>query len=226
MNILLIWDIDGTLINCMGVGRKAMNAAFFTKYGVENGFDKVPMAGRLDKAIIHDAMLQHGMSDLDIEAFYQAYSLELMEQMDLHKPYVHDGIEEILMETNASGRVLNAVGTGNCKVGADLKLKFTGLFEYIRLGGYGSSHAERAELIKGVINESETWTGGRFSKESIFVIGDTPRDIMAGKANGVKTIALETGGYSKDELEMYQPDYIFSSLLTEKNAFYEAIRLI
>lgn len=226
MNILLIWDIDGTLINCKGVGRKAMNAAFLTRFGVENGFDKVPMAGRLDKAIIHDAMLQHGLSDLDIDAFYGAYSLALMEQMDLHKPYVHDGIEDILIETNQSGMVLNAVGTGNCKAGADLKLKFTGLFDYIKLGGYGSSHAERSELIRSVIEESETWTGGRFSKESIFVIGDTPRDILAGKANGVRTIAVETGSFTKTELEAYEPDYIFSSLLTEKNAFYEAIRLI
>lgn len=54
--------------------------------------------------------------------------------------------------------------------------------------------------------------------------GDTPRDIIAGQKNNVKTIALETGGFNESDLVDYNPDFILSSL-SDKEAFYQAIRL-
>ncbi len=224
MNILLIWDIDGTLINCKGVGRKAMNAAFERIYGVKSGFDRVSMAGRLDECIVKDAMEQHNVQNRDMDNFYNTYASTLLEQMEIHKPYVHEGVIEVLEETARSGRVINAVGTGNCKVGADMKLEFTGLNHFMKLGGYGSDHTLRAELIRDVIGKSESMLGRALDPDQIFVVGDTPRDVRAGKDNGVKTIALLTGGYTREELEMYGPDFVLTSL-QDKNAFYRAIRL-
>ncbi len=224
MNILLIWDIDGTLINCKGVGRKAMNCAFEKVYGVSSGFDKVNMSGRLDERIVRDAFEIHGIKDESLENFYDAYGEALNEQMEIHQPYVHEGVTTILNETQVTGRVLNTVGTGNCKVGAQMKLRFTGLDHFMRLGSYGSDHDERWALIEDVIEQAKTIKGSSFDQDHIYVIGDTPRDIIAGQKNKVKTIALETGGYSKDELLKYNPDFVLPSL-SDKTAFYKAIRL-
>lgn len=224
MNILLIWDIDGTLINCKGVGRKAMNCAFEKVYGVPEGFDKVNMSGRLDERIVRDAFEIHGIQDRDLDHFYTAYGKALNEQMEIHQPYVHEGVTAILNETELTGRVLNAVGTGNCKVGAEMKLRYTGLEHFMRLGSYGSDHDERWALIEDVIKQAEILKGSPFDQERIFVIGDTPRDIVAGQKNKVKTIALETGGYTKSELLEYRPDFVLPSL-SDKTAFYKAIRL-
>jgi len=224
LNILLIWDIDGTLINCKGVGRKAMNDAFFRMYGVESGFDKVSMSGRLDERIVRDAMLLHGINESSLESFYSLYGKALIEQMDEHKPHVLDGVHTILEETNLSGQVLNTVGTGNCKIGAEMKLKYTGLDHYMKLGSYGSDHDERWALIDDVIKQAKSLQCKDFDREKIFVIGDTPRDIIAGQKNNVKTIALETGGFKEPDLVEYNPDFILSSL-SDKEAFYQAIRL-
>ena len=224
MNILLIWDIDGTLINCKGVGRKAMNCAFEKVYGVASGFDKVNMSGRLDKGIVREAFQFHGIKDENLDHFYEAYGKALNQQMAIHQPYVHEGVTSILNETQVTGRVLNAVGTGNCEVGAKMKLRFTGLEGYMRLGSYGSDHDERWALIEDVIEQAKTIKGSSFDQENIYVIGDTPRDIIAGQKNNVKTIALETGGYSKEALLEYNPDFTLPSL-SDKTAFYKAIRL-
>lgn len=225
MKILLIWDIDGTLINCKGVGRRAMNAAFERIYGIQDGFDAISMAGRLDRRIISDAMAYHQVKVHDINMFYKTYGRALLDEMQRLKPYVHEGVIEILEETERSGKVLNTVGTGNCKVGADMKLDFTGLTSYMKLGGYGSEHELRAELIKAVISQSQSMLGKTFDKEAIYVVGDTPRDIQAGKDNGVKTIGLLTGGYTREDLDQYAPDAVLSSL-QDKDAFYRAIRMI
>ncbi len=225
MKILLIWDIDGTLINCKGVGRRALNATFEQIYGIQDGFAPISMAGRLDRRIISDAMEYHQVKVHDMDRFYKTYGQALLDEMHRLKPYVHEGVLDVLQETERSGEVLNTVGTGNCKVGADMKLEFTGLTGYMKLGGYGSDHELRAELIKDVIDQSRTMLGKTFEKESIFVVGDTPRDIQAGKDNGVKTIALLTGGYTREDLEQYAPDSVLSSL-ENKDAFYRAIRMI
>ena len=75
-----------------------------------------------------------------------------------------------------------------------------------------------------MIEQAESSVGRRFEKDRIFVIGDTPRDILAGKKNNVRTIAVETGGYKRDDLVSFEPDYILSSL-SNKEAFYKAIQL-
>ena len=224
MSILLIWDIDGTLINCKGVGRKALNDAFLKMFGIKSGFDGVSMSGRLDERIVRDAMRIHGIDLSSLNDFYKAYGESLLHQMEIHKPYVHDGVQSILEETSLSGQVLNAIGTGNCQVGAQMKLKFTGLDHFMKLGGYGSDHEKRDTLIKDVINQAHKVKGTPFDKNKIFVIGDTPRDIIAGQKNKVKTIALETGGYTASDLGAFDPDFVLPSLL-DKEAFYRAIEL-
>jgi len=224
LDILLIWDIDGTLINCKGVGRKAMNEAFYKMYGITSGFDAVSMAGRLDERIVKDAMQIHGVKEKDLNAFYKAYGKALLGKMKEHQPHVLEGVTTILKETRGTGLVLNTIGTGNCEVGAQMKLEFTGLRKYMEFGSYGSDHDERWALIKEVIAKAHRIKGKAFDKNKIFVIGDTPRDILAGQKNNVKTIALETGNYSREDLKSYKPDHILPSL-SDKKAFYQAIRL-
>lgn len=48
MSILLLWDIDGTLLLNKGVGSRAMTRAFHEVYGVENAFAGLGFAGGLD----------------------------------------------------------------------------------------------------------------------------------------------------------------------------------
>ena len=47
---------------------------------------------------------------------------------------------------------------------------------------------------------------------SVCVVGDTPRDIEAARANFLSVIAVATGNYSFDELHKLQPEVCASSL--------------
>jgi phosphoglycolate phosphatase-like HAD superfamily hydrolase len=46
----------------------------------------------------------------------------------------------------------------------------------------------------------------------VCVVGDTPRDIEAARANGLPVIAVATGNYSFEELAAMEPDVCTSSL--------------
>ena len=47
---------------------------------------------------------------------------------------------------------------------------------------------------------------------NVFIMGDTPRDITAGKEAGIKTIGIATGNYSKKQLENAGADFVFEDL--------------
>ena len=50
------------------------------------------------------------------------------------------------------------------------------------------------------------------AKSFLWVIGDTPRDVEAGKIAGAKTIAVATGGSDTETLRATEPDFLFDNL--------------
>lgn len=212
--ILLIWDIDGTLIACRGSGKRAMTQAFYKKTGVANGFEEINMAGRVDRSILHEVCLKYKISAFDYEAFYQLYKHYLQEDMaDRKEAIVLRGVEQILQMTHASKQFLNVIGTGNCEEGAWLKLNYLGLDQYFETGGFGTHEMERSKVIEMAIQNAGKHFGRDFDNRSaIYVVGDTPADIKSGKELGIKTIAIATGGYNSETLMTYKPDFILESL--------------
>lgn len=209
---LLIWDIDGTLLNCGSAGRIAMDKTFFKMFGIKNGFDDISMAGRLDSAILSDAIGKHKLDCIELEAFYTAYEVELEEVLNHSKVDVLNNVIDILEYCEKQGDILNAIGTGNCEVGAKLKLKHAGLQEFFDFGSYGCGSDTRINLVNRIIVEAKEQFDSSLQDEDIFVIGDTPHDIESGKVNGVKSIAVATGQYSKLDLDRYEPDFIFDNI--------------
>ncbi|TET60029.1 hypothetical protein E3J48_07135 [Candidatus Aerophobetes bacterium] len=47
---------------------------------------------------------------------------------------------------------------------------------------------------------------------NVFLFGDTPRDMIAGKEAGIRTIGVTTGVYSKLQLENAGADFVLKSL--------------
>ncbi|RKD22371.1 Phosphoglycolate phosphatase, HAD superfamily [Caminicella sporogenes DSM 14501] len=208
--ILLIWDIDGTLINSMGSGRKAMEKAFFHKYNIKEGFKNVSMAGRLDWHIVRDALNNNKIVEENINDFFNVYGKMLKEELKNNSsPEILPGIKEFLEYTYKNENIYHVVGTGNCEIGARLKLSHLGLNHYFEIGGFGDEDLKRWELIDKVIDRAKKYYNIDFKKEDIYVIGDTPRDIKSSKKVGVKSVAVATGPYGFDELLKYKPDYIY-----------------
>jgi phosphoglycolate phosphatase-like HAD superfamily hydrolase len=100
--------------------------------------------------------------------------------------------------------------TGNLEAIAQEKLKKTNLSKYFTTGYFGDASKFRADLAKNAADDAVKVYN--ISKEDVFVIGDTPRDINAGKAAGVRTIGVASGIYSEKELLSAEPDLVVSNL--------------
>jgi phosphoglycolate phosphatase-like HAD superfamily hydrolase len=209
-NILLLWDIDGTLLHCGGSGRKSLEETFKTIFDVHNALDGISLAGQLDKGIIQSALNKHDINDENFHKIYETYKDILKRELEINDQFmVIPGIKEILEFTTKHENIYNVIATGNSKVGAILKLKRANLDYYFDFGAYGDAHESREELIKNALIIAEKEYNIRYNKECVFVIGDTPNDIIAGKKNDLKTVAFSTGSYALDDLRQYEPDYIF-----------------
>src|SRR5207237_8738809 len=90
--------------------------------------------------------------------------------------------------------------TGNSELGACIKLDLGKVNPYFGFGGFGSDSEDRAELVRKAADKAATQHGASISASDVFVIGDTPLDIDAGKRAGFKTVGVATGSYSIEQL--------------------------
>lgn len=211
-NILMVWDLDGTLIFCLE-GRKAMELAFYELYGIRNAFEKVTMAGRLDAFIVREAFKENGIPETEIDSFFDTYCRILEEFMqDADQVWLLPGVKEILKNTSSDSTIHHALATGNIERGARIKLAPYDLNKYFPVGGFGDQELERWQIVDLAIKRAEEYYGVTYQKENIYVIGDTPRDIECGKILGIKSIAVATGPYDEEKLRMHSPDYLFPNL--------------
>jgi len=97
--------------------------------------------------------------------------------------------------------------TGNIEATAWSKLHHAGIAHYFDFGGFGCTHADRAEIARQALRAS-----GVEHPAKVFLIGDTPSDINAAKVNGFTAIAVATGGFDFQTLEKSGADFVFEDL--------------
>jgi phosphoglycolate phosphatase-like HAD superfamily hydrolase len=215
---LLIFDIDGTLTHLDGATSRAFASAFERLFHVENSCTRVPMHGRTDPVIFMDYFERNGLQGNWQEAYAQfcvAY-IEVLPQFIAATPMarLHSGVPELLheLERRRESAAL-ALGTGNMEAGARKKIGHFDLNRYFPVGGFGDSHHERSGIMRDAVRNAEAYYQTVFDPSECWVIGDTIYDIEGGKALGLKTLGVATGGaFSAEQLHASGADVVFEDL--------------
>lgn len=220
MDFLLIWDIDGTLIQGRDIGRRAMDLAFEALYGIREGFSSIDMSGMVDGTLLEMAYTLHGIKDGDRKQYFKKYCEYLKSEADkLTYPIEAPGIIKLLDILKKQG-FYNILGTGNIEKAARIKLEVHDMNKYFPLGGFGDLALDRWQVIENAILSAQKYYNMEFPNQNIYIIGDTPRDIECGRKLNVKSIGVATGGFSYNELMRCGADYVFEDL-TDIDAFLE-----
>jgi phosphoglycolate phosphatase-like HAD superfamily hydrolase len=122
--------------------------------------------------------------------------------------HVPPGLRVLLKRLSRDPRVLLGLGTGNMERGARIKLEPSGFNAYFLFGGYGSDSFHRPVLLKKAVRRAERLAGKTLHPDDVFVIGDTPLDVAAGRKAGFKTVAVGTGYTPWRELKASRPDHL------------------
>jgi phosphoglycolate phosphatase-like HAD superfamily hydrolase len=210
---VLLFDIDATLLKTGWAGLRALNRVFDRLYGVKEATNGIRPGGKTDPLIIRE-LVEKRCPDLDpdreIPRVAEIYVEYLAEEVEISPGFqVMPGVPELLEALSRIPHLVLGLATGNLEQGAYIKLRRAGLGAYFSFGGFGSDSENRTELVLAAIRRAGDHLKGEVPLDSVYVIGDTPRDILCGKEAGARTVAVATGGSSVEELGKYEPDHLF-----------------
>jgi phosphoglycolate phosphatase-like HAD superfamily hydrolase len=202
--VLVLWDIDGTLLNAAGYGWHLISAAFTQLHGDELG-TRVSLAGRTDRAIVTEALAHHDLyGDHLVDALIDAIGAladptTVESEIASRGGRVLPGAGEAIAALGEHAGVVQSVLTGNlARLGA-AKLGAYRQFDPLdlALGAFGDHHLVRAELVEVARAKFRQRHADPF--ETV-LIGDTPLDVEAGRVSGARVVAVATGSFSVAEL--------------------------
>lgn len=224
---MVLFDIDGTLIYSGGAGIRSIEKSFSKLYGLENAMKNISPDGKTDPLIIEEVFLDklnRKPSIDEIERVLSVYLENLENEIYNEKYKVFEGAIDFLEWAQSTKKFLIGLATGNLEEGAKIKLKPSGLLKYFEFGGYASDSPERSEILKIAYERgNQIAMRKNFKIKEVFVIGDTPRDILAAKKAGFLSIGMALFNHSKEELIRAGANYTFESYAELKEFFSQYI---
>jgi phosphoglycolate phosphatase len=226
---VLLFDLDLTLISTGGAGLRALGRAFEDVLGLEGALASITPDGKTDPAIIREACVKKGIEPIPelTRRLLDRYVRLLGPEVRLSTRYrVLPGVVALLEEVGSRSDVAVGLATGNVEAGARLKLEPGGLNVYFPFGGFGSDSEDRAEVVRTAERRARIWSGAEPDPEHTHVIGDTPRDIEAGRRAGFRTVGVATGRHSLGTLEAAGADCVVPDLATGRDQFMRSTRIL
>ena len=206
--MLILWDIDGTLLVTSRSGVEAMEAAGAELFGAGFSARRVSYAGRLDPAIVADLLRDNGVepSAGHIAAFRAAYRPRLAALMaQPGRARVLPGVLALLERFSHETTWVQALLTGNWEDTGSLKLQAAGIEKrYFGFGVWGDDSPIdpplREHLPVVAMSRYQALKGHAVDPGKVVIIGDTPNDVRCARVNGCRVIGVATGLSSRQEL--------------------------
>jgi phosphoglycolate phosphatase-like HAD superfamily hydrolase len=211
MERLILFDIDGTLTRTQN-GYIPFNLAIWETFRIAGDIRSVFPDGMTDPRILEEIFAKAGA-----EVTISADQLQLFAR-NLRRNYAAArqegtttiralaGVPELLARLSAHGKFGQGVVTGNFEATARIKLEAAGLACHLSVGAFASDSAHRPDLPAIAKGRWEEAAGHAIDSDCCVIVGDTPKDLEAARANRMKCILVGTGRYPIEELRYYAPD--------------------
>jgi phosphoglycolate phosphatase-like HAD superfamily hydrolase len=213
---VILFDIDGTLVLKQSTDTDELERfrrAIVDEVGRSPPTQPWRYDGMVDpqicRLLLIDVGLSEGAADKHLRRVIERVG-EIYKAMEKH-PILNDGVGELLKILRVSSKHELGVVTGNLSVVAEEKLGLTGTRAYFDETFYSDGYFERRDLVREAVHACVMKYQLR-GKDSVVIIGDTPRDIDAAKCNGAKAIAVATGHFSEGQLASAGADAVFRDL--------------
>jgi len=215
---LILFDIEGTLIDSGGAGTRSLNLAFKELYSIEDAFHDIAMAGKTDILIMKEGLIKHGISpNGNLDAVIKSYLRHLQNEIHNYRRHVKPGVHELLNTLSAIKHIKLGLLTGNLESGARIKLEPFKLNRYFPTGAFGSDDEDRNRLSPIAVKRFEELCQTSINTGNCIMIGDTPRDIHCAKIYGAICIGVATGPYSFNSLKEAGANVVVEDLLDHHN---------
>ncbi len=212
---LVLFDIDGTLVHTGGAGTKAFAKTFATEFDLHHGSEKMKFAGRTDVSLVREFFKIHHLDERPehFNQFFARYVFWLDYIVGQSTGGECPGVREFIAGLQALPQPpMLGLLTGNIRLGAEIKLRRFGLWDYFVMGGFADDHEDRNHIAVAALARGRRVLDPHLQPQEIVVIGDTPFDVRCGKFIGAKTLAVATGGSTLEELKPHAADWTVKDL--------------
>ncbi|MHC1764150.1 MAG: HAD family hydrolase [Verrucomicrobiia bacterium] len=214
---LALFDIDGTLIRTGGAGVQAFARTFAIEFGVEDATCGIQFAGRTDSSLVRQCFRMHGIEEtaVNFRRFFETYVFLLEHRLTLTNGGPCFGVVEFLEGLRAlPAPPIVGLLTGNIRLGAEIKLRHFGLWEFFQTGAFGDDHEDRNQLAAIARQRGAGLLGDGLAGSEILVVGDTPLDVACANAISARMLAVGTGGADCEALRACSPtpDWVVNDL--------------
>jgi phosphoglycolate phosphatase len=219
-NLLVLWNIDLTLVDVARVTRAAYAEAFAKVVG--KPLVQLPqMAGRSESEIFFDALaLNDEDMGPDSDGLLQPFSTELAQAMHARSDQlvtqgkIMPGASDALKAVHGYDKAAQTVLTGTSRANAQLKLAAFDVDGFVdfEVGGYGDEVFPRGTLLQVVKQRAGQKYGAEFDENSTVYVADSVRDVAAAAIGGARVIAAATGRSSAAELREAGAGTVLSDL--------------
>ncbi|MFE3443072.1 HAD family hydrolase [Nocardia sp. NPDC059180] len=227
-SLLVLWDVDNTMIANGGVSKDTYAGAFELLTGVRPE-SRPRTGGSTDALIMRDLADRHGVAlTEDAERIFNALERSLLaRRADLAaRGRALPGVREALEALAQEGGVIQSVLTGNIRPNGFTKLDTFGLagppLDW-DIGAFGSDDHIRANLVGIAQGRAAEKYLVSFARGNTVLIGDTPNDVRAGLDGGAKVVGVATGSDRAAVLAEAGADVVLPSL-EDTAAFLAAIK--
>lgn len=207
---VLLFDIDGTLIDSKGAGGSALLRAARELFDCED-IQPVPLHGRTDRGIMSELLQSVGISpsSANLKQLSECYFELLHHELQQRDGQVLPGVFELLDQLASHPNCHLGVVTGNMPRSAQIKLEHFQLWDYFKFGAYGHDAPQRRDLCQPAWNSireygaqmsTELPTPRELPSQNVIVIGDTVLDVDLAITMNVRCLAVCTGGCDVETL--------------------------
>jgi phosphoglycolate phosphatase-like HAD superfamily hydrolase len=212
--MLLLFDIDGTLLRVTDGTNRAVQHAVSSVTGRPVSTEGVSFSGRTDPEIFRDVLRASGVADPEpvLDEVLSTYVEAAQDAIRPDHVETLPGIPPLLSALSGREDVFLGLLTGNVEPIAYHKLRRVGLADHFGAGAFGSDHADRGRLPPVALRRASSRSGRSFTLRRTVIIGDTQHDIQCARTAGSRAVAVCTGRFARSDLQPHTPDLLFDDL--------------
>jgi len=224
--MLILFDIDGTLLNTHGLGMRVIAQAGSIEFDRPFTTEGVEFAGRLDPLIFADTLSINSIDPTPdhlnrLRTAYVNLFTRITDTAESPLGSACPGVFELLDALERKPSTSVGVLTGNIRETGTRKLAHCGLDParfHINVWGdeaqppSENTPPDRAHLPPRGIARYEQRTGQTISPGRVLIIGDTPHDIRCAKHNNMRSLGVATGHFTADDLQAAGADLAVATL--------------
>jgi phosphoglycolate phosphatase len=216
--MLILFDIDATLITTSRAGMAAMEDAGRELFGPAFTTEKTEFAGRLDPLILADLLRDNGLevTPAAVAAMRDGYRRLLPLKLKERKCSACPGVQDLLARLRGREGLVLGLLTGNFADTGQVKLRACGVDPEqfaIRVWGDESPHPKpsRDHLPEIGIKRYRA-SVGPIEARRVTIIGDTPHDVACARAHGCRSLGVGTGMHAPEVLLRAGADHALKDL--------------